>query len=176
MDDYTLPKITIKYNGLFDFDGLYSAVIDWAKINGFRWHEVDYKHKVPGPTGAEQEYKWEMQKDVTDFIHYFIRFTIHSWDMLEVQVEQDGRKRNLTNARLYIWIEGFVKVDWQKRFKGGKVAETFGKWYGKMMSRNIEVEHVDTLYYRIWNLHAIMKKYFDMQTKKYAYKGYLKEH
>ena len=31
------------------------------------------------------------------------------------------------------------------------------------------------IYYRMWNLQAIIKKYFDMQTKKYAYKGYLGE-
>mgnify|MGYP006415683771 CR=1 FL=1 len=46
------PPITLRYHGLFDFDGMYAAVIDWAKNYGFKWHEKDYKHKVPSPSGA----------------------------------------------------------------------------------------------------------------------------
>ena len=116
MADISTPRLTLRYNGLFDFDGLYAAVIDWAKNYNFMWHEVDYKHKVPSPSGAEQELKWMMTKQVTEFIHYSIIFTIHIWDMLEVQVENDGRKRALTTARLYIWIDGTLTYDWQKRF------------------------------------------------------------
>lgn len=169
--------ITLRYSGLFDFDGLYAAVIDWAKNYGYKWHEFTYKHKVPNPKGAEQELDWIIEKNVTSYLQYSILFTIHTWDQNEVEVDIDGKKKNLTNARLYIIMKGTITTDWQKKFKGGRIAQKLGEWYEKyVFKKELESIYGDQLYYRMWNLHALLKKYFDMQTQKYAYKGYLGEH
>ena len=170
-----MPRITLKYEGLFDFDGLYSSVIDWAKNYGYMWHEKTYKHKVPSVKGAEQEMAWEIVKDVTEYVQYKILFTVHIWDLKEMEVEVDDKKRILSNARIYIWMDGQINYDWQKiSKKGGKFSKKLAAWYHKLTQRDQEV-YMDQLYYRMWNLQAIIKKYFDMQSKKYAYKGYLGE-
>jgi hypothetical protein len=175
LGDNKLPKIILYYNGLFDFDGLYSAIIDWVKNQGFMWHEIDYKHKVPSPKGAEQELKWEITKNVNNFVRYYALFTVHIWDMLEVEVESEGKKKSLTNARMYIWIEGKVVFDWQKKFQdAGRVGRKMGEWYVKIMDRDFS-NYLDQFYYRLWDLHAIIKTYFDLQSKKHAFKGYLGE-
>ena len=70
MGSTAIPRSIIRYSGLFDFDGLYSSIIDWCKNQGFMWHEMDYKHKVPGPEGAEQEWVWKMDKTVNDYIQF----------------------------------------------------------------------------------------------------------
>ncbi|MBS3126728.1 hypothetical protein J4228_01030 [Candidatus Woesearchaeota archaeon] len=172
----SLPQITLRYNGLFDFDGLYAAVVDWAKNYGYKWHEKDYKHKVPSPAGAEQELTWEITKNVTEYIAHRILFTVHIWDLTEVQVDVNGKTKSLSSARIYIIINGTLVYDWQQAFeKGSKFAQMLGQWYRKLKAKDVESVYIDTLYYRIWNLHALLKKYFDMQTQKYAYKGYLKE-
>ncbi|MBT3813901.1 hypothetical protein HOE37_05260 [Candidatus Woesearchaeota archaeon] len=168
------PRAIIRYSGLFDFDGFYAAVIDWGKNHGYMWHEIDYKHKVPSPSGAEQEWKWRLMKDVNDFINYDIQFIIHAYDLLDVEVEVEGRKKNLTKGRLYIWINGTVTYDWQSKFGGGKFAKWLGAFYAKRMNPEI-AGYWDTLYYRIWSLQTIIKKYFQMQTTKHPYKEYLKE-
>ena len=169
----SIPRITLRYNGLFDLDGLYSAVVDWSKNYGYRWHEVDYKHKVPGK-GAEQEMKWLINKKINEYVEFQVLFTIHMWDMIEVEVE--GAQKNLSNARFYIHMDGKISYDWQKSLKkAGKFGKFLGKWYHqRLLKRDMEA-YIDVLYYRMWNIHAILKKYFDMQTKKYAYKGYLGE-
>ena len=169
-----MPRITIRYNGLFDFDGLYAAVIDWAKNYGYMWHEKTYKHKVPSPAGAEQEMAWEIVKNVTEYIQYRILFTVHIWNLTEIEVEVDNKVKALSNARLYIVIDPKVSYDWQKIGKGGKLISKISTWYTKLTQRDQDV-YEDQLYYRVWNLHAIIKKYFDMQSKKYAYKNYLTE-
>lgn len=166
-------KLTLSYNGLCDFDGMFAAVIDWAKNYGFMWHEAEYKHKVPSPKGAETEHKWILSKNVSEYVRYEINFTIHSWDLLEVEVESEGKKKPLTNIRLYIIIEGKVIYDWQKKFqKSGVAGKLLGKWYNKILEREL-LNHWDTLYYSTLNLHAIIKTYFDMQSKKHPFKGYL---
>ncbi|MBI2581767.1 hypothetical protein HYV87_01385 [Candidatus Woesearchaeota archaeon] len=174
MPDYDIPRITLRYNGIFDFDGFYNAVTDWAKNYGFMWHESSFKHKVPSSEGAEQELAWQMTKKVTEFIEYTIIFTIHMWEVKDVPVE--GRKKPLMRARLYIWIEGKITYDWQKKYGGSKFAELLGKWLMKLPHMNpVETMYFDQLYYRVWNLHAVIKKYFDLQAGKNAYKDYLKE-
>lgn len=171
-----VPTITVRYDGLFDFDGLYAAVVDWAKNYGYKWHEKTYKHKFPRPTGAEQEMDWIISKNVTNYIAYEIKFSVHTWDQSDVEVDVNGQKKMLTKAKIYIVLNGNLIHDWQKKFKGGKIAEALGKFYRNVVYKaDLENTYLDPLYYRMWNLQALLKKYFDMQSKKYAYKGYLGE-
>lgn len=171
-----IPPITLRYNGVFDFDGLYAAVTSWAKNYEFLWHEADYKHKVPVPAGAEQEMRWVMTKKITDYIRYSINMHVHVWDLKEIFVEQDGKKKRLSNARIQININATLETDWQGVFGKGKFAGKLGGWYEKIfIKKDIESRYWDPLYYRVWNLHAVMKKYLEMQNQKYAYKGYLGE-
>ena len=167
-----LNKITVSYTGLFDFDGLYAAIIDWAKNYGFLWQEIDFKHKVP-TKGAEVELKWALTKNITDYIGNEITITSHVWNMQEVEVDVGGKKKIFNSAVLYIWLEPKVLFDWQKKAEsGGWLAKILGRWYNKIMEREY-CNYIDELYYRTWNLHAIIKTYFDMQTKKHPYKRYM---
>ena len=43
MGDEKLPRITLRYNGLFDFDAMYAMIIDWAKNYGYMWHENSHQ-------------------------------------------------------------------------------------------------------------------------------------
>ena len=169
-------KQTLRYNGLFDMDGLYAAVVDWAKTYGFMWLEGSYKHKVPSPRGAKQELEWMLTKNITNYLQHEIKFTIVSWDTTEMEVIVDGKKKMLTNARIDIVIKGFMTYDWQELFKGSNFIEKLGDWYRNIIfKKELEGIYNDQCHYRQLDLHAIIKKYFDMQAKKYAYKGYLGE-
>ena len=104
MGTISLNPITLRYNGLFDFDGMYAAIIDWAKNYGYLWFERSYKHKVPGPQGAELEFEWVMTKNITEYINYDILIIVHTWDTKEVEVEVDGKKKKLTQShRRLLW-------------------------------------------------------------------------
>jgi len=161
--------------GLTDFDALYAAVIDWCKQYGYIWHETTYKHKIPSPKGAEQRWKWKMEKEVTDYIQYIINMEARVWELNEIIVEKGGKKKSLSSGRFEIIISGVLVGDWQKRWKG-KWGKRFGAIYDKyIMNKEFESLYGDQLYYRIWNLQALLKKFFDMQSKWHAYKTYLKE-
>ncbi len=170
-------ELSVRYTGLFDFDGLYAAIIDWAKNYGYIWHEKVYKHKVPSPAGAEQEFIWVMEKNVTEYVKYTIIIVVHIWDLTEVVVDIGGKKKALSNARSKMDIKGVVDTDWQKKFDSSSLfIRKLGEFYEKIvLKKEIESVHWDTVNYRMLNLQNLMKQYFDMQTKKYEYKGYLGE-
>ncbi|MBR9682997.1 hypothetical protein GOV03_00465 [Candidatus Woesearchaeota archaeon] len=170
-----LPKAYIQYTGLFDFDGFYAAMIKWLKEREYEWHEKGQKHKVPTPKGAELEWNWEGRKEVTDYIKYVLGIKAHLWDITEVKVDQGRRKKKLMNGRIQLVMSGQVITDWQKKWGKNKFTKFLGRLYEKMIRREIEAVYIDTLYYRMWDLHAVIKKYFDMQTKWNEYNKYLKE-
>jgi len=172
----TIPtnKLTIRYKGLFDFDGLYNAIVQWMKARRFWFHETKYKHKVPSPLGAEQEITFTGDKKVTDFYMHAITVDLHLWDMTEVEVVQKGIKKTLTNARLQIDIQGTLFLDWEKRWETSTFWVAVRDWWLKyIMRREIESIWYDEIYYRTYRLHKIIKDFLDMEAKGYEYEGYL---
>lgn len=174
MSKQDLPPIIIRYTGLFEFEGIYKIIIDWCKNYGYTWEEETYKHKVPSPRGAEQEFRWIAEKEVTDYLKYKIEMEAHGWDMTEIVMEKDGKKKSLTNARFEIIIKGIVITDWQGKWKKGRLPQFLGNIYEKfVIRRELDGLYADGLFYRLLSLQTLLKKFFDMQTKWNEYKGYL---
>jgi hypothetical protein len=175
MGKENLKRWIIRYNGLFDFNGLYQLMTDWCKNYGYIWREKFYKHKVPSHQGAEQEISWICEKDVTEWIHYTIDIYFHIWDLKEIEISSDSKNKPLSSGRIEITIRPVLSWDWQEKFKGGKFTEWMGKAYAKLYQKELESVYYDTLHYRALNLQNLIKKFLDMQAKKHEYKGYLEE-
>ena len=166
----------LRYKGLFDFDGLYAGVVDWAKNYNYFFHEKVYKHKVPSAKGAEQELRWSLTQKVDEYVIYEFILEFHIWDMKEVKVNVGGRQKSLSSGRIEIKVAPLLHTDWQKKFDE-KVwwQRLLGKLYFKVMITDIEVFHIDTLRYRHNNILAHIRKLLDMESKTHVYKEYLGE-
>lgn len=168
------PQLIIRYKGLFDYDGLYNLIVRWMKARRYWFHEEVYKHKVPSPYGAEQEFTFTGDKKLNDYIKYNLKVSFHLWDMTEVEVIQDGKKKTLTNARIEILFSGNVEVDYEKRMEKSRIwAAIADVYYKYFLKEDLESVHHDTLYYRLYKLHALVKEFFGMQAKGNEYEGYL---
>ena len=62
------PVGRIKFNGIFDMDGLYRLMHDWFVDRGYYLEEWRYKHKVPSPSGAEQTINWSAWRKVNAYV------------------------------------------------------------------------------------------------------------
>ncbi len=169
-----IPKQTIRYKGLFDFDGLYNVIVQWMKARRYWFHETIYKHKVPSPAGAEQEITFKGDKKITEFYKYEVTVKFHLWDMTEVEVEIDGVKKTLTSARLEISLNGKMLIDFEGRYgKTNFLVELRDFMLKYILRRDIENIYEDQLYYRVIKLQGVIKDYLDMQTKGNEYAKYL---
>ena len=175
--EFKSPKrLVIRYKGLFDFEGLYTLVVQWFKYRGFWFHERTYKHKVPSPKGAEDEIEWDGMKKISEYVAHAINVYIHLWDMTEVKVVKDGVEKTLTNARMEIVIRAIMTLDYQKKWERGAFWNALGDFYEKyIIKKEFETIQWDQVWYRAHKLHAIIKDFMDMQAKGYEYKGYLGE-
>lgn len=166
--------LIIRYKGLFDYDGLYNLVVRWMKARRYWFSESVYKHKVPSPYGAEQEFKFEGEKKVNDFVNYIMNMHFHLWDMTEVEVVREGEKKTLTNARMEIIFGATVVLDYEKRMEKHKIwSAIVDVYYKYFLKEDIESLYSDTLYYRLYRLHALIKQFLDMEAKGNEYEGYL---
>ena len=112
-----VKPINIRYKGLFDYDTLYNEIVEWFKSNKYWFQENDFKHKVPSPYGAEQEIRMSGDKKVSEYLEYKATLDWHIWDMTEVEVVKDGKKKTLTSARIEIRIVGTMKLDYEDRMR-----------------------------------------------------------
>ena len=175
-EDLDIDGGVIRYHGLFDWEGLYYSIADWYKRYRFHLIEEMYKHKVPTPMGAEQELEWYGTLNVNEFVQFKITTVFHLWDMTEVEVVRNGKKKLLTNARLEIKIKGRVIFDWQDKFEKNKFTRMLRTlWLNYLYRREATTLWADTLYYRMLGLVAHTKKYLDMQGQWHEYAGYLGE-
>ena len=167
-------KFIIRYKGLFDFDGLYNLIVQWMKSRRYWFHEETYKHKVPFPSGAEQEINFKGDKKIDEFHMHAINIYFHLWDMTEVEVEVDGVKKTLTNARMEITLNGNLTLDYEKRYEKNNFLMTIRDFFLKyVIKENVETMWYDEMRYRVFKLHGAIKDFLDMQTKGNEYRGYL---
>ncbi len=157
--------MNIKYRGVFDFDGLYRMMVDWFENQGYEFQETTYKHKVPSPMGAEQELGWFAWRKVNAYVKYWVKISFHIWDMKEVEVIRDGKKKKMLSARMHIEFSGYVELDWQKTFSGNKFLVALQDWMNKyVLHKTITGTWEDELYYRIHKLFYLTKQYLNMET------------
>lgn len=166
----------IRYTGIFDFDGLYKAMVGWLKARRYWFFEDTYKHKPGGPFGKELEIKWIAKKKVTEFYDTSMTINIHIWDLKDVEVIKEGKKIKLQKARMEIRFDADITLDYQKQWEKSSWTQALFTFYRKyIIKQEWESLWWDTIYYRLLKFHAFTKNYLDMQTKGNEYAGYLGE-
>ncbi|MBD3310503.1 hypothetical protein GF351_04745 [Candidatus Woesearchaeota archaeon] len=170
INDVPTNTLIVKYNGIFDFDEMYHVLQNWIKDQGFWFEERTYKAKVPSAAGAEHDIIWDGWRKVTPYVKYWIYVKWKLWDLKELEVVKDGKKKKLYKSRVRLVIHGKVELDWTKRFGGSKFAQALAEFYNKfIVKKNLENVWWDECYYRIFKFHALAKEMFDMQAKDNAY-------
>ncbi|MFH1072867.1 MAG: hypothetical protein V1743_05550 [Nanoarchaeota archaeon] len=161
----------VKYKGLFDFTGLYQMMRGWFEKNRFEFHEKLYKDKYFSPFGSETEIDWLAERKVSEYVKYEIKVFIHTWDMKEIEVVENGQKKKMTRARMTITLGGNVYLDYGGIFdkKKGRFVNLLGNILKKARRREIEIQYLAPLEDNVFMLQTEIKKYLNMQGKEQAY-------
>jgi len=157
-----MPTLTIKYSGMFDFDGLFTMITKWFKEKGFIYSEHTYKHSLAAPF-AEEEIGMSGEKEVTPFISFKIEVEMKLWNMKETTAMYKGEKKKLLTGRIQIKITGAVEIDYQKWFAKSKVWRIVADFFYKhIMKRTIEEKWEDDLFTLMTKLHSKIKNFLEM--------------
>jgi hypothetical protein len=156
---------TIRYSGIFDFDGLYKYMIKWIKDKDFDFYEKKILDKPP-----YKIYKFEGRKKVNFYVMFLLSPEIWLWDHKQVEVIKDGQKKILTESRMKIVINGGYITDYDGDFeKGAGIKQIEGFLNDKILAHEILLKYFDYFDYFLYDYMTDVKKYLEMETATNAY-------
>jgi hypothetical protein len=167
MADYSKYNFhrTIKFRGIFNFDGFYKFMVKWIKDHDFDFYETkvwDYPpykiHKMMG------------RKKVSFYAMFLLLPEIWVWEAKPVEIVKDGKTQTLTEGRMKVVINGGYILDYDGDFEkspGIKKIEAFLN--GKIMYHENLLKYFDYLDYYLYDFMTDVKKYLEMETATNAY-------
>ncbi len=152
-----LQSSQIRYEGVFDWPQLYSAMHGWFSERRYDFHET--KHvKKPGTYGHELEFEVKAEREETDYIRYIIEVSIKAYHVEDVEIITEGKKQQKTKTgMLIISLKPVLELDWNKRWntKFEKKAHEFFTKY--IIKKQIE-QWKENLQYETYKLQTKIKE------------------
>ncbi len=164
------PVQYIKHHGIFDLNGMYQMIYNWFVDRGFEVIEKKFKHKVPTPAGMEEEIWWDAWIKETDYMKNWIHIIFFFYEIKEVDVVKEGKKKKLTRVRILIELKADIETDWQKKWERSAFLSHLQKYYERfIIKKDIDNIWWDKLHYNRLKLHAAIKEYLDAEAKANAF-------
>ena len=170
---YKIPLHTriskLRFKGIYDWQKLYRAMLQWGKDREYEFSERQYKHKWKGKK-AELEIRWTFQREINEFAQNEIRVYFHVWDHKEVEVVKNGEKKKMVSGRFFVDIDGDLNLDWQKRWNDAWWKRAWRDFYIKFVIRH-EIEDIwwDKLWYNANKLQQLTKRELGIESESDVY-------
>ncbi|MFH2021218.1 MAG: hypothetical protein ABIJ34_07400 [archaeon] len=165
--DYSLYNFhrTIKFRGIFDFDGFYKFMVKWIKDHDFDFYETkvwDYPpyriHKLMG------------RKKVSFYCMFLLLPEIWVWEAKPVEIIKNGSTLHLTEGRMKVVINGGYILDYDGDFEKGPGMKKVEKFLiDKLMYHENLLKYFDYFDYYLHDYVTDVKKYLEMETASNAY-------
>ena len=165
MPTYGLPTVIIKKSGIFDFDAVYKEIFNWLGRHMYDADEKLYKHKPGHASGNEIEIEIEAAKKVTPYYMNKITVSAHLWDVTDIPVIIDGKKKIMTKNRIAIKLIGELETDYDDRFGNSKFMENIRAIFeNHIIKKKISNKYQYDLYKDVYELNRDIKEKMDMET------------
>lgn len=159
------PATTLKFKGVFDYDGLTAYLMKWLQDRHYQITEKNHKHKMSCPHGFEIERSIVAYRDISEFYRYNVGIEIHLWDAFQVDAVKGGKKMKLWNARIEIQLNFKVECDYSNKWNTGPFMQKLLVFFcNHIIKKEIIIKHADKLYYKLLALHSNIKKFIGMET------------
>ena len=104
----------LEQEGLFDFKAFYQFCHSWFRDELYGVDELEYKEKVKD-TSREIKFKWMATKDISDYFRNTIEMECLVKDVVDVEVEIDGKKKAMNKGKIEVKFKGAMNVEWSQR-------------------------------------------------------------
>lgn len=173
------PTSYIQYKGVWDMQDLVETMVDFFRLQKFKFRELHYVHKTPSPFGRERKYIWQAWRHVEDYYKFFVDIYMHTYDAKDVEVKLlDGSKKIYTKGRLWLQIVGQVEVDYEKKWEGNAFYAQLRNFYQKyVVQKKFEAIWWDELHYKVCNrLRNLVQQRLKMESEEYEHRYFAGVH
>ncbi len=167
-EKYETWPATVRYDGVFDFDGMYKEIIAYLRRHNYWFYETLYKHKPWSPIGTELVLKWRAERKLDEYYHYTINLEWHLMDLHTVEVIRQGKKVTLSKCYFWVNITGVAAADWQAlEREGGWQTQVIGKFFrNKVADREYIYDYVYPLHGEVMELQQIIQHWTNMEASR----------
>lgn len=168
-EEKTWPAI-VRFDGVFDWDGLYKAIVQYLRRQNYWFYERLYKSKPWSPIGTELVLRWTAERKLDEYYKYNLEFEWHLMDFHKVDVIRDGAKITLTKAYFWVEIRGVLVSDWQE-FEGAKDAGAVTKFFGKFFRKHVAdrewlYDYLYPLYDEVMDVQKFIQDYVHFESSR----------
>ena len=135
---------TIKYSGIFDFNELMNSINSYLGDRNYIPVQKEHSEKIT-PAGREVVIDIEPFRDVTEYVRFNIRVSVLVFRMVDVMVEEEGRKVKKQKGDLEFMIKANIKKNWKKTFSKTSSGEFFRQTYEKYFTKKMLSDYEDKL-------------------------------
>jgi len=114
----------VGHEGIFDFKKLYNFIYNFLKDKEYSVSESAYSEKVT-EAGKEIEVKWDLSKEVTDYVKYIGKVKIVSRGLKGVEVQKNGKKENMNKGEVKVAVKAEIERDYKGAWEGSVTKEFF---------------------------------------------------
>lgn len=164
----TWPTV-VRYDGVFDWDGLYKAIIEYLRRHNYWFYEKLYKSKPWSPVGTELVLKWEAERKLDEYYLYRLTFEWHFMDFHHVDVIRESQKVTLTKAYFWVTIRGVGVQDWQgfEKDRSSKMTKFVGKFFRKnVIDREFVYDYWYPLFDEVAAVQQLIQNFIHMEASR----------
>jgi hypothetical protein len=111
-----IDETELIYDGLFDMKDIYSLIDDFLKNKNYDKMEKVNREQVL-PSGKEVYYILTPFMAYSDYARKVLKIDLTAKEVKDVEVEIDGKKRQLQQGKLKILISGMMETDYEGRWE-----------------------------------------------------------
>lgn len=161
----SINMVHLRYKGVFNLQDLIKAITDWFEKKGYEFYIYQTKAKKKD-FGAEEEYGIRGWVNETEYHRLIVDVYLHLYDAVPVEITENGEKKEMTKAAMYIKVEGDLQKDFSGRFKHSTFAKKLKKFMDeKVLNEKYGVIWEDDHVYRIEGMANYIKQFLNMNTQ-----------
>lgn len=103
-------KEKVEHSGIFNFSEFYSFAHRWLKEEDYGVAEEKYTEKVSG-NARDIYFEWKASKQLSDYFKIEIKMKFDISDLVDVEVEIDGKKKKMHKGKVGLEIKGTLVRD-----------------------------------------------------------------
>lgn len=167
----------IQYKGVWDMQDLYEFLAGFFSSRKFKFYELRYITKFPGPFGPETYYVWQAKRDNDEYTKNIVDIFLHTYDTQDIEVTmKDGSKRTFSKGRMWVQLKARVEFDYEKRWDESAFYANLRNFYHKyVIFKKIGAVYWDSLQYTVfYKLHSLIKERLKMESDSYEHRYFHK--
>lgn len=158
-------KEKVTHRGYFNFREVYNFVHEWFKDENYDVIEKEYKEKMV-QVGKDVEIKWDCFKKLTDYFRNLIKLRWEIRNMVEVEVEKDGKKVKMNKGEIKITFEAILESDYERRWENSPLWKFMRGLYDEYVIRLTKEEYEDKLFDKTVSIVENSKAFLTMEGKR----------